>query len=892
MNRDSGRLRNRAADALVDHRRLVVVVVFATVIAVSAGLVFLEEESGFQEFELGIEEEEKLDYIEQNFSGDVDREIVQVVVRGEEVFGRETLVATLELQQEIRENESVAPTLSDEETAGIANVVATTAIQHRQPDVTDPTLDQQMAALEQLNQPELDLLVRAVLDEDEPTSEALVFVPGEYEPGSTPDSTMVVVFQTVDENYPPAAAPDEVVDSHLAIAEIAEESGLETAVVGSGILTDEEQRALDDTMALVGPAALLLVLFVLVLAYRDFVDVVLGLLGIVLVQLWTFGALGWLGLAFNPVLVAVPVLLIGLSIDYCIHVFMRYRENRWDAGGKPESAGSVDPGIEAAMKAGLASVGAALVWVTVTTALGFLSNLASPVRPVQELGLIAALGIVGSFVVFVLLLPPLKVELDAVLERFEVDRHKRPLGIGSGRVSGVLSIGAGAARNAPVAVVIAVVLLTVLTTVAAANVSTSWGPEDNMVDGAPGWTEHLPGDLQPGEYTARDDLRYVNDHYVRHGSEVELVVEGDITGPNTLRRVAAAEEAAMRQDTVVTLANGEARSVSPLATMERVAREDEDFAETFEQADTTGDGIPDTNLEVLYDELFEVAPDRADEVLHRENRPWDVNGNENGDSEYVALRMAVSVDPEAGGAEIIDQFEEVADEFRYVNDVGDEGAAVTVTGEPIIGFLVQQHLLETLLRSLAITLGAVLVVLMVVFRLAHGSATLGFVTLVPVGFAVSWIIGTMYLLGYPLSVLNAIIASLTIGIGIDYSIHVTERFRDELDGSNGGESPNDGASTGEVTTVGEAITTTVTGTGGALLGSASTTAIGFGVLALAVHPPLQQFGTVTAIMIGYAFLGAVLVLPSLLVLWARYTGAGATVDEVVAPRPKDPLSGE
>lgn len=46
---------------------------------------------------------------------------------------------------------------------------------------------------------------------------------------------------------------------------------------------------------------------------------------------------------------------------------------------------------------------------------------------------------------------------------------------------------------------------------------------------------------------------------------------------------------------------------------------------------------------------------------------------------------------------------------------------------------------------------------------------------------------------------------------------------------------------------------------------------GFGVLALAIHPPLQQFGIITAIMIGYAFVGAVFVLPSLLVPWARYS---------------------
>lgn len=833
----------RFASLLVDHRRVVFLVVFTLVIATSGGIVFLEEESGFGDVSLGTEEEDDLAYVQSNFdSGIGDREVAQVVVRGETVFEKETLIRTLELQQSIRSHPSVESTLVDDRpTAGIANVLATAAYQHRHGDDVEPTLDQQIAALEGLSQQEIDFLVEQMLAEEGGESEAYAFLPESYEPGSTEASaTMLVVFQSVDEEYPASAAPEYVVESHLAIRSLAEESELDTVVIGNGILTDEEQRALDDTMSLIGPVALILVVLVLALAYRDLLDVLLGVAGIVLVQLWTFGTLGWLGIDFNPILIAVPVLLIGLSIDYCIHVFMRYRESREVGDGRSRTDGTSAAGrsgIKAAMRAGLAGVGVALVWVTVTTSIGFLSNLASPVGPIRDLGLVAAIGIVGSFVVFVLLMPPLKVELDALLERFGLDRHKPPIGTGGGRTGRILAVGATAARKAPVVVVILVLAVTALTTVAAADVSTSWGPEENMVDGAPAWTDNLPAALQPGEYQARDDLNYVNDNFLRHGSEIEFLVRGDVTDPGTLQRIASAREEATRQESMATLASGEVRSTDPLRTMEAVAAEDEEFAAQFEAADSTGDGVPDTDIEALYDSLFEVAPDRADEVLHREG------------GEYVAARMSISADPDAEGSEIDEQATLVAEQLDA------DGVTVSTTGQPIIGHVVQQEMLDTLLTSFALTLVAVLVVLMVVFRVVHGSATLGFVTLLPVTAAVSWIVGTMYLLGYPLSILNTIIASLTIGIGIDYSIHVTERFRAELAQSDA---------------IGTAVTTTVRGTGGALLGSAATTAIGFGVLALAIHPPLRQFGIITAIMIGYAFLGAVLVLPSLLVLWARY----------------------
>jgi len=131
------------------------------------------------------------------------------------------------------------------------------------------------------------------------------------------------------------------------------------------------------------------------------------------------------------------------------------------------------------------------------------------------------------------------------------------------------------------------------------------------------------------------------------------------------------------------------------------------------------------------------------------------------------------------------------------------------------------------------------------------------VTLLPVVFSVSWILGTMYLLEIPFNVMTGMITSLTVGLGVAYSIHMSERYSLEL------------KRTGSVW---EAMSRTVTGTGGALLGSAATTVGGFGVLAFAILPPLQQFGIITGLTIIYAFLASVLVLPSLLVVWTKYLG--------------------
>jgi predicted RND superfamily exporter protein len=184
-----------------------------------------------------------------------------------------------------------------------------------------------------------------------------------------------------------------------------------------------------------------------------------------------------------------------------------------------------------------------------------------------------------------------------------------------------------------------------------------------------------------------------------------------------------------------------------------------------------------------------------------------------------------------------------------------EGVRATATGRPMIRAAVQRQLFTTILRSFALSLAVVLVLLVAVYRLTRGSATLGVVTVLPVLFATAWILGTMAALGMRFNVLTALITSFTIGLGVDYSIHISERYAQELE---------------RLESTAGALRASVFGTGGALLGSALTDIVGFGVLAFALLNPLQQFGIITAITIVYAFLASVVVLPSLLVLWTRY----------------------
>jgi predicted RND superfamily exporter protein len=102
-----------------------------------------------------------------------------------------------------------------------------------------------------------------------------------------------------------------------------------------------------------------------------------------------------------------------------------------------------------------------------------------------------------------------------------------------------------------------------------------------------------------------------------------------------------------------------------------------------------------------------------------------------------------------------------------------------------------------------------------------------------------------------LNFVTATIGAVSIGVGIDYSIHMTERFREELRRSRSSA---------------EAARRAARGTGVALAASAASSAGGFVVMGFAPMPLFSSYGILTAIMIAFALAASLLVLPALLTL--------------------------
>jgi len=593
---------NRLVDVVTNRNRAVLLVMLLLTAGVAGGVTQLQmqgtaqtDSDAFGDTEVA----QKADYMsehygsQENHTANTTMSSVYVRTDGGNVLSKTSLLESLRYQREVRNNDSVAAALAGDGVLGVSNVVAKRA-------AGDPSagLDAQIRALDGLSDREVESLVAESLAEG---SAALRLMPNSYEPGtaSAASRRTVYEFETADGARNGAPAPPE--DAQRALYEAAQErSEAGYFTTGDHAAASYYQQQNADTVELILPAALLFILLVLGFAYRDLADVVVGFVGVVVSVLWMFGILGWLSIPAGMTAIIGPVLITGLSIDYGLHVFMRYREQR-----------GAEEGVRAPMSRALSSVGVALVLVTVTAGVGFLANLTSPMGTIRQLGIGITLGVVSALVVFTTLVPALKVSVDGLLERLGFDRRKPALGEGQ-YLRPILGAGVAAARKAaPVVVVLAVV--------AGAAGAVAWTDIDRQgyqtsTDVAE-WKTELPGPLA---WEATDDPYYRNRQYVeeayqsadRNRGRTAILIEGDVTDPAALDRVAAGVEDANGRDAVFERGGG-AAVVSPLSVMQSVAATDEEFAEMLRAADTDGDGVPEQNVEAVYAGLYEAAPERS-----------------------------------------------------------------------------------------------------------------------------------------------------------------------------------------------------------------------------------------------------------------------------------------
>ncbi len=184
---------------------------------------------------------------------------------------------------------------------------------------------------------------------------------------------------------------------------------------------------------------------------------------------------------------------------------------------------------------------------------------------------------------------------------------------------------------------------------------------------------------------------------------------------------------------------------------------------------------------------------------------------------------------------------------HLIDELGFEEDQVRLTGLLVL----YNNMLQSLFTSQILTLAAVFVAILAMFVVLFRSFSLAMIALTPNLLAAGAVLGGMGLVGIPLDMMTITIAAITVGIGVDDTIHYVHRFRSEF--------PKDRNYLATMYRCHGSI-------GKAMYYTSVIIVFGFSILALSNFTPSIYFGLLTGLAMVAALMGAMLLLPKLILL--------------------------
>lgn len=185
----------------------------------------------------------------------------------------------------------------------------------------------------------------------------------------------------------------------------------------------------------------------------------------------------------------------------------------------------------------------------------------------------------------------------------------------------------------------------------------------------------------------------------------------------------------------------------------------------------------------------------------------------------------------------------------YIEDLTRDDPRVSMLGgHAMITSDMNISIVNGQIKSLILAFAAIAVILIVIFR----SFTAGLFASLPLVLAEIILFGTMGYSGVRLDAATALLSSIMIGVGVDYTIHFLWRYRSELRGGNTPE---------------KAVRTTLLGSGKGIVFNAWSVIVGFVALVFSAFRPIQYFGFLVVISITVCLTAALVLVPAMSILW-------------------------
>lgn len=440
------------------------------------------------------------------------------------------------------------------------------------------------------------------------------------------------------------------------------------------------------------------------------------------------------------------------------------------------------------------SLGLPVLLTGLTTMVGLLCLQGHILIPAGQLGILAAAGIIFALAASLFFIPAVVSLLPkpkpVILP--DANSQKKPL------LARILTSFGNLVTNSPKGVITSALLFTAITAIGVFYITVNTDPINYYEKN------------HPVAYSATLINKNLGGFF-----PVAVVFEGDIKEPHILKKIDQLERKIENFPEV-------GNTMSIARVVRQMSRVLNDEGEKFY------DQIPDTrNAVAQYFELYNMSGD-----------PEDFEKMVDFPYEHAIISARINTSSTPVLRKVVDRIREMVEndpDVRFVGGIADvfsELSSKTVRGQFI---------------SLALALIAVSLLLMLLFR----SITAGLIASIPLALSMAILFGLMGLLKIELNVTTALLSSIMIGVGIDYTIHFLWRYKQER--QNG-------------LAYAEAARHTLLTTGRGIIFNAFSVIIGFVVLLLSSFVPVRFFGFLVVVSIFACLIGALVFIPALCIV--------------------------
>ena len=565
--------------------------------------------------------------------------------------------------------------------------------------------------------------------------------------------------------------------------------GPETTVVGGmPIVRVNLAKDIQKDMRRFLPIGLLLMLVFLFICFRQARGVILPFMMTIMAIIVVVGSIPLLGWKFHMVTVILPVILLAVGNNYGIHIMARYQED--NTPGNPHTP------KELAMN-GIVRLTKPVLATGVTTMAGLLCLLTHIIIPAAQLGVLAAVGtafaMVGSLVFIPAILSLLPKAKPVLSDRKSVTKSTAFL-------DRLLYGLADRITAHPKGVIMGFFAVAVAMGIGAFLIVVDTNPLSFYDKEADIW----------------QSTRVLNDH-LGGWANISVVAEGDVKDPKLLKQIDDLDNHLKK--------NGFVGNTTSIARMIR------GMNMVMNDNDPKYDVIPDTrDLVAQYFLLYSMNSDPDDFA-----KIVDFN--------FKNTQVIAQVTDSGTKAAT----EVVAYTKAYLDKL--PNSPFKVVG----GFLdVMADMVQHIVRGQVMSLLLSVIICAILVGILMRSVIAGIISMMPLAIAISLLFGLMGYLGIELNLITAMLSSIMVGVGIDYTIHFLWRYRDEH------------KATGDPV---EAVKSTLTSTGRGIVFNALSVVIGFIVLLISAFFPVKFFGLLVVVSITACLVCALVLLPAIVVLF-------------------------